>query len=245
MFNEYTLRPDARGKLILNTALQGCVYFVSALFIYFWLRFLEPETLELIGSKAYIILAILALASILLMVRLYTSGIKFRMITTDLEIQFTRMGNSISVKYADLLRVERTPNNTLLFYTVASATKPVIAVSDTITDRSRFEKNLMQFIPITEVSIVPWSFRVVPRLLFTYLYMTALFLNLISGSSNTVIGTGIAVAGLSVYSIATLIRFRHEIKRPTGIIIMILLTIIMLVRIYFAFHPGVFPNNLV
>jgi len=244
MFNEYTLRPEARGKVILNTALQGCLYFVSALFVYLWLRFLEPERLVEFSPAVYLILGFLALASMILMIRLYTAGIKFRMITTDKDFQFTRLNTSITVNYADITRIERTPENILLIYTVSSATRPVVAVSDSITDRLRFEETLSQFIPITDTRSTPLQLRTVPRLLFTYIFISGMFLNLISQVADTVIGSGILVLGLSLYSIVTLIRFRHEIKTHSGVVVMIFLAIIILTRIYLALQPGVFPNHI-
>ncbi len=245
MFHEFTLRPDAKGKVILNTFLQGSVYFVSILFIYLWLRFLEPAVLKHYGFYVGYVFGFVALATVILMFRLYTTGIKFRMLTSDTDLQFTRLGNSITVKYSDITRLERTPNNILLIYTVSSDTKPVIAVSDTITDRSRFEEILSQFTPITEIDSIPRAFKKVPRMLFTYTFMTAVFLNLISRNPNTQIGAALIVIGLSVYSLISFMRFRHEIKSTNGVVIMILLILIMLVRIFLALQPELFPNPVV
>lgn len=231
MFHVFYLRPDVHDKILTGALLRSGAYFSGILLVAAWLWFFEHDTFV---HKKFLILALcgfFALVSIMVGVRHYKSGRNFRLFSNEEGFEFTSPGAEVKISYRDITRVVRTPQNTLLIYTNSSVSKPVMMISDKITDRDVFEQILTRFVPIAEGNGLPLLYSAGVQIAIAGLFILSVLLHLISADAATVVVSGSAVIGLLIYTAVMMYIFQKEVKNVRALIALALLIAVVVLRI--------------
>jgi hypothetical protein len=232
MFAEYTLKPEARTKALIDAMLQSGILVFSAIAAWLFLYIAEPEALAAKRMFIYIFMGVLFALSILTTVSLFRKMISFRMVSTDAGLEIITISNTVTVNYSAITKVERTSENILLVYTTSSDKTPVVAISDTITNRHTLEGILQQFVPITEQAKLPLIYNRYIKLATSFVFLTAMFIHYASGSGNTIIAAGVVTLFFCAWSVAVSYRFRKELSIWRTLILMSLIALVVCFRIW-------------
>lgn len=183
------------------------------------------------GPLISIVCLALLFVSIAATAMYYQRGKAFRMISTDTQLEFTSAANTkVEVLYADITRIERTKENALLVYANPNPDKPVIAISDTITDREYLESVLSHFVPITSGGKLPLKLRSWYVALVAFGFLTLIILHVLSHWTTVVLSTGVICVVFLTWSVISYFKFKDQIKSRLGIVLLILLTVVALLR---------------
>ena len=241
MFAEYTLKPEAHKKVVASAFTAAATFILGPLLVWGCLALIEPETLTLFNSGFYYIIGLACFAGMYTGIKTYVRLKRFRMITTDADLQVKIQMNMITIRYDQITKVERTPDNVLMIYTLSSERTPVLSISDTITNRDTLEAILRQFVPITEGNKLPLLLRKHMRLVFGTLFIATLLLHFVSHNGNTIVITGTISIGMLTWTLVVLGKFMREVPRISSFIAVILIILLMLARMVLAFNSAFLP----
>jgi hypothetical protein len=237
MFAEYRLREDAHQKALINAMSTSAMYVLAPWTVWAFLMIFEKETLSEMRMLVYILIGVFMLVAVISAIRTYQKLVGFRMFSTDQGLELNTEHNTITLQYDQIDRVERTKENVLMIYTIDSKSLPVIAISDTITNREFLEQTLQQFVTIQEQAKLPLQYNRYYRLGFSYLLVTVMLLHYASRNGNTIIASGIITLAVFAWSLLLSFRFRKQISMAKGIVITVLVALTVVARILMALYP--------
>lgn len=185
-------------------------------------------------------MAVMFVCAILVAVNIFQKLISFRMISTDTVLEIQTLSNKFTLSYSEITKVEITNERVLLIYTESSSRTPVVAISDSITDREMLEAILKQFVPFTERTKLPFIYNKYVKHSITYVFLTSMFIHVMSRSGNTVIASGIVTIAVCFWTFAIQFKFRKEIPVAKTVIIYGVIVLIVCFRIWLMLYPQLY-----
>ena len=245
MFKEFYFLPIV-GRLLTIEALIGFLVQIGSLGLVFFLLFTTerpfPQGLE--GLHIYLVLAFIILGVITISSQRNTSK-KLKVLITPEGLKYVTGIREIKIDFADMTRVQVTPDNTIIIYTsdiARSKSRPSFGIRN-LQEQDEFLGILSANAPVDRDPKIPFAFNKPLRYFLSVVYYTLLFANILFHAENIIIITGVLLLIYFFYYFIQALKHRNWLSSPFNLSVSIFLFVVIIIRLGIIFLHHFLQKN--